>query len=278
MSGTNLFSIRSYSVPADADDVADGSVDGIPTLAGKAAANDIGAAAGATTAEQLQGLVGVVPICYGEMYIYENTTAETIDTVDVYKAARNFTAGTLEEFTFEAGATGAITAFADYAGTVTGTTLVTSATHGLLNGNIVTILGTTNYNGAYAITKVDANTYYIVKAFVADDATGNWYKPNSLRASANAAGVYRIEVSLTGEASAGGKLYRFCLNVGPLPTENIVTERFMGTGGDFRVVMANGILTLAAGDDVWLSFKQITVGATNLVLRHVNVNLMRMHG
>ena len=57
MSGTNLFSIRSYSVPADADDVADGLVDGIPTLAGKTAADEVGAAAGASTAEKLIGLV-----------------------------------------------------------------------------------------------------------------------------------------------------------------------------------------------------------------------------
>ena len=63
----------------------------------------------------------------------------------------------------------AITAFAD-AGS--GNTTVTCGTHGLANSDIVTISGTTNYNGTYTIANVATNTFTIVKAFVANDATG----------------------------------------------------------------------------------------------------------
>jgi len=79
---------------------------------------------------------------------------------------------------------GAITEFADYSGTVAGTTKVTSATHGLAAGTtVVLITGTTSYNGVFEAVYIDANNFYIVVAFVADDATGTWaraaYAPNS---------------------------------------------------------------------------------------------------
>ncbi len=63
----------------------------------------------------------------------------------------------------------AITAFADAGGS---TTTVTCGTHGLANSDIVTISGTTNYNGTYTISGVATNTFVIAKAFVANDATG----------------------------------------------------------------------------------------------------------
>lgn len=70
--------------------------------------------------------------------------------------------------------TGSITAFADYSGTVAGTVLVTSTAHGLTTGHDVVISGTTNYNGTFTITTVDANSYYITDTWVSDDATGTW--------------------------------------------------------------------------------------------------------
>jgi hypothetical protein len=66
----------------------------------------------------------------------------------------------------------AITVFADYSGTATGTVLVTSVAHGLLSGDQTVITGTTNYDAQYKITKISADTFYITATFVADDATG----------------------------------------------------------------------------------------------------------
>lgn len=66
----------------------------------------------------------------------------------------------------------AITVFADYSGTVTGTVKVTSVAHALLTGDTTVITGTTSYNDTYVATKIDADNYYITATFVADDATG----------------------------------------------------------------------------------------------------------
>ena len=67
--------------------------------------------------------------------------------------------------------TGSITAFAD-AGS--GQVTVTDAAHGLFDNDIVTITGTTNYNGTFTITNKTTNTFEIIDTFVSDDATGTW--------------------------------------------------------------------------------------------------------
>lgn len=69
-------------------------------------------------------------------------------------------------------ATGSITVFAD-AGV--GLVTVTSAAHGLVEGDSVTISGTTNYNGTFTIRDVATDTFAIRDTWVADDATGTWH-------------------------------------------------------------------------------------------------------
>jgi len=73
---------------------------------------------------------------------------------------------------------GSITAMASAGAS---TTTITSANHGLSNGNSVTISGTTSYNGTFSVSSVATNTFVITDTFVADDATGTWeLSPNPL--------------------------------------------------------------------------------------------------
>ena len=86
-----------------------------------------------------------------------------------------------------------ITAFADL---VTGTTTTVTATHTLEAGDMVTIAGTTSYDGDYDVVSVSTTVSFVItKAFVADDATGiakwtseeflyRYAKPTSLRVTA----------------------------------------------------------------------------------------------
>lgn len=72
---------------------------------------------------------------------------------------------------------GSITAFADAGG---GDVTVASAAHGLLDGEVAHITGTTNYNGTYTISNVTTNTFDITATWVSDDATGTiegWIRP-----------------------------------------------------------------------------------------------------
>lgn len=86
----------------------------------------------------------------------------------IYAMVSNGTVSRIvKKFTF----TGSITAFADGG---SGTVTVTSASHGLFNGDSVTITGTTNYNGTFTISSVATNTFKITDIWVSNDATGSW--------------------------------------------------------------------------------------------------------
>ena len=79
--------------------------------------------------------------------------------------------GTLLDKPYAAASTGSITAFAS-AGL--GITTVTSAGHGLSNGDKITISGTTSYNGGFTISDVVTNTFTVLTTFVLDDGAGTW--------------------------------------------------------------------------------------------------------
>ena len=68
---------------------------------------------------------------------------------------------------------GTISAFADYNGTVSGTTKATcSASHNLTSGDRVTLSSSPDsyYDGNYTITKIDADEFYFTKAYSAEDS------------------------------------------------------------------------------------------------------------
>ena len=89
---------------------------------------------------------------------------------------------TLGCFTLDATATTTVTYQGDHDGTITGmadagggsTTVTTSGTHGIGNGEPVAVFGTTSYNGLFTTASVTATTFDIVRAFVSDDATGSY--------------------------------------------------------------------------------------------------------
>ena len=82
----------------------------------------------------------------------------------------------------------AITAFANSANHAGVNTLVTCAAHGLADGDIVIISGTTSYNGTFTIEHTVVEAFEIIKAYVANDATGTVQGPG-----ANTITVYYLD-------------------------------------------------------------------------------------
>jgi hypothetical protein len=99
---------------------------------------------------------------------------------------------------------------------------VVGSTTGLVDGQLVTIAGSTNYNGTYAITNVTANTFKITPlgGFVGTD-TGNWstytfvvdgtYGVTSTGAWAS--NTFDIDVAFAGSASGSWAVYTFEIGV-----------------------------------------------------------------
>ena len=75
---------------------------------------------------------------------------------------------------------GNITAFSNYGGTVAGTVKATDATHGLVDGDVIKITESTNFNGtSFTVTTIDANEFYFTDTWVdLTDETGVWNNVN----------------------------------------------------------------------------------------------------
>jgi len=105
----------------------------------------------------------------------------------------------------------AISAFADGTGKV----VATSTAHGFVTGDFVTISGTTNYNGTWEVTRIDANSFSFVDTWVANDGSSIAQKVGYLT-------LTRAQVKLTFYTDL--KLYyRFSLTVPSASNGQLVT-------------------------------------------------------
>jgi hypothetical protein len=209
---------------------------------------------------------------YAEMFVYENAVATTIGTQNVYHAIVALGAGLLSGFTFVSGLSGSGT-ITDYSGTVAGTVLMTDVAHGLLTGDIVTQHNSTDYNGTFEITKVTDATYYITAAYTSDQAT-DWAMGDYLLCSTGSDGIYSVSYNNTAFGANPNEVFKFELNVNLIPADNITSSRKFGGASDYGSMGASGLVSLSAGDRIWLSVKNETSGA-DVTVRHANVNLAR---
>lgn len=221
--------------------------------------------------------------CYGGFYAYNKTIAFNIVTPDVYHAfglrtASDLTSTHLSGWTFDAGriVDANIIAEANPSGNILG--VETSASHGLVNDDIVTLHGMNNaaHNGATKITKVD-DTHFTCQniAYVAGagESTGSVYAPAYLQAGASAAGTYIATCNIDGTAAQLNKNWKWELNVGIVAQDNVVTERNSTT--TLASMSCGGIVVIAVGDRVWLSGKNVS-DTSDYTVKNMNIYMHRM--
>lgn len=104
----------------------------------------------------------------------------------------------------ETNLTKTITAFAASGTSPATKTAVTSAAHGFSDGDIVSISGTTSYDGGWEISNVTTNSFDILMVFVADDAAG--YASHDYLIEKNGEGIGRIVLPY-GESWLSDTLY-----------------------------------------------------------------------
>ena len=85
---------------------------------------------------------------------------------------------------------GTITAVADAGG---GKITITSASHGLANGDYVTISGTASYDGWYLVSNVAENTFQVTKTYVSSQ-TGAWAR--SIHTDIERSEIVTVEIYL----------------------------------------------------------------------------------
>jgi len=211
---------------------------------------------------------------YGEFYWNANGTATTIETANTPIMLRQTTTGLVNGWTYNAGSTGAITAYANYSETVEGTVLVTSGTHGLATGDEISIRGTTNYNGVFTVTYVSADTFYITDTWVDDNGASDWDEGSYLEAGTGAAGKYVMgySVSVT-EAGGAGSDWIIGLYKNSTACPKCVSKRKLANN-DYGSISSHSIMTIAEGDRVYLTAS--STGTNTLTVQYGDLSLHRL--
>ena len=209
----------------------------------------------------------------GEMIVTSNQTA-TIETAATPHAFTGLSTGIVNDFSFVAGITGAITAYADYSGTVAGTVKATCTGHNLTTGDIITIRGTTNYNGVFTITKIDANEFYFTDTWVADDGASDFERGDYLLAGTGAAGDYSIDwnSSVSEGGAAGGTVdFEVYINAA-IQTKACSRRKF--SNNDVGSISGGAHIVLAESDRIW--FAHQSDGTNDLTVQLMNLRLVRL--
>ena len=194
---------------------------------------------------------------YGDMHFGDNSTAIVIDTADSPHLVQGlFGLDIAKGVTFAAGSTGAITAFADATG---GQVTVSSTTHGLSNGDIISISGTTSYNGVFTVDNVAASTYEITDTWVADDGASTWHEGDKFTLDTSASGVYSMSFHLSGFSAGSNVTHSFAVYKNDVELD-LHSIREFGGGSAIGSVSDAVILPLVEGDVITFSIS--TVGGT----------------
>lgn len=216
---------------------------------------------------------------YGEMYMYEATQAVTINTTDVYHAVYGFSQGALGGFTFNAGRNvdANISAESNPAGATL--RITTSAAHGLSTGDIVSQsnMNDAGHDGVTAVTVVDVTNYDcddIAYVAGAGASAGVVDEGSYLEAADDSEGTYIIHMSISGQAAGTNKVFKWEVNKNASAIDTVVGEREYTTT-NIGNVASTGIVTVAAGDRLWLSGKNKT-DATDFTIEHANINLHKL--
>jgi len=258
------------------EEVAAGLV-GAMAAEGVAAANAAGTANAPARIDHVHARAAADADAYAEMYVAGGAVATNIETASIPVALMPLATGLVSSapaaWTFGVGAGNAIgnaiSAFADYGGTVPGTVQATTgAAHNLTTGDYVGIRGTTNYNGIFQVTVIDATSFYFTDTWVADDATGDIDLPDRLIAGTGAAGKYLASVYVEW-TTGGADTHEFAVYVNGTAAGNLTHT--VANGG--RIVMS-GLLTIAEGD--WVYLVATSNGTGTLTVVNADLSLVRV--
>ena len=152
---------------------------------------------------------------------------------------------------------------------------VTSTGHGLLNGDEVTITGTTNYNGTYTVADRTTNTFDIETNFIASETTGNAGTIASFTSRKNQRYIgltgddpHWIAIQNCGSVDNGGALESV-----QLQAQTVIGDDF-AVSGTITQLPAND-LNLNIGDILYGNFKMIRLRITSLANYHNRIRLIR---
>ena len=208
-----------------------------------------------------------------EMSIISDQTV-TMETANTPIAVHTWSTGTVNTWTFTAGITGAITAYADHSGTVAGTVKITDVSHGLTTGDFITIRGSTNYNGVFEITRIDDDNFYITHSFDGNDGASDWEMGSYITPDTGAEGTYELHWVFAVSKSAGGTdtIKIFVYQDAAVFSKAEGRRKF--STNDVGSVYGQGIITVAAADRIWVAMQSNSTN--NITIEIGNIMIHRL--
>jgi hypothetical protein len=195
-----------------------------------------------------------------------------IDIANVYHACPNGAEGLNNGFTYKNGKVSAVASVATASG---GTKIqCTSNSHGFLNGEIITITNSTNYDGVYAVESVTLNTFVVAKAYVTTRAF-NAVRGFGLRANVNTTGTFIIDWNCTSKPAANNKTFVIEFNKNLLPEDKASVTQLLASTSDQQNMAAGCIAQITAGDYLWMAVKNLT-DSVDLTIVNANLRVRRI--
>ncbi len=186
---------------------------------------------------------------HADMFLNNNGNPATMETANSPIGMIHFTTGDQHDFTFDAGGTGAITAYADFGIAAGDTVTVTDNGHGLSDGDFIVIRGTTNYNGVWQIGLIDVNSFYIVDTWVADDGASDWEEPSYLQLTAGSGETFHVSWHLSAQKAGGASAtVTWCVYKNTTAFDKTISQREM-PGTDIGSISGGGLIGSVSGGD-----------------------------
>jgi len=207
---------------------------------------------------------------YAKMYTYDGYDVDTIliDEKETYNLITGMATNLCKNWVYNIGDTGVIQQMATGG---TGLTIITDTAHGLRDVSIISISGTADYNGIYAIDSVDANNFKIIHSFISNQL-GYWSYGSNLESEDD--GTYLISFSVSGRALSTAVLFGFKIFVGTSEKDGLQADQYF-VGSTIENLGASDIINISFGDPVSIGCANKT-NATDFLISHINVNLIKI--
>ncbi len=221
-------------------------------------------------------------ILHAEMFDTENADAFVINAQndDHMYHTNGLAGGELAGWTFDAGGAGtsiAIASIADGAASGVDIAVTTSVAHGLVAGDIISQSNLTSavYTGTFVVkAKISDTVYEVAAVFTATD-TGTMDHAATLICTAGSQGRYKLQWSVSATAASNNEIFVFAIHVEEAHQAKSNIERKFGIAADIGAMGGGAIIVVGSGEHVSFMVRN-TVGAGNITLKDLNVNLVRL--
>lgn len=159
----------------------------------------------------------------------------------------------------------------DVADGPSGKVTMTSAAHGLANGDEIQVTGTTDYDGRLEVSNITTNTFDVPETFNIT-RTGTWKKGRKLVSSKK--GKYLCIANISATCAASKEVELSFSNNGTIETKS--TQAHMFSGANKENIAISAVLDLEELDEVGVELKNVT-DDTNVTITHSNFTISRIN-